>query len=323
MMIPLLTFLFTCSILLSLVCHGLEEQQQWIVISNGIVSSAHDAEADAQLAAAVQKEASPNEYVAYTEWKVQVQTVGDTVVPPPYCFPGDATVQLEGKQGPTLMKHLKLGDKVLAVSGDYESVYSFGHLDRNTIISYLELTTAAATLLLTSDHMVLLKGGSYVPSSIVQVGDELLMQTGASVSVRAIQAVQKKGAFAPFTASGTIIVNGIQASSFIAFQNSGTLRLGGFDTGLTFQFLAFTFESPHRLWCSWAGCYEETYTAEGISTWVDTPHRLARWFLRQQDDLCVPSFFVAIMAAVYLVSYTILPTLMLVTGGTRQKLNLA
>jgi hypothetical protein len=50
-----------------------------------------------------------------------------------------------------------------------------------------------------------------------------------------------------------------------ALQDSETLKIAEIDTGLTFQFLAHTFERPHRLWClHLSNCEEVQYTTEGI-----------------------------------------------------------
>lgn len=304
-MIPFLAFLL--ALILSQVCHG-QEQQQWLVISNGLISSAHDSETAAQQAAASKKQASPNKYVAYMEQTMQVESVEEEK-PIFACFPGDATVQVRDK-GVTLMSDLKLGDKVLTGNGKYESVYSFGHRNPDANKNdFLELTAGTTSLALTSDHMILLKGGSYVPSSIVQIGDELLMSNGVSTEVQSIRRVQKKGVFAPFTASGTIVVNDIHASSFISFQASATLRVGGVNTGLTFQFLAYTFEMPHRMWCL-KGCHEESYTVDGISIWVDGPHRLARrLFLLDGFSIASIGFFAALATAylIYAMFFLALP----------------
>jgi hypothetical protein len=130
--------------------------------------------------------------------------------------------------------------------------------------------------------MVFVEGGRSIPAAIVQVGDKLLLADGNVETVNAIRTVQKHGAYAPFTASGTVAVNGVVASSFIAFQESETLKIGDMDTTVSFQFLARTFETPHRMWCEYvSACTEETYTVEGVSLWVDLPHKLALWFLEQ------------------------------------------
>jgi len=198
-----------------------------------------------------------------------------------FCFPADATCQVQG-QGQVRMSDIKLGDKVLVQGGKYETVYSFGHRARQVQATYLQFAMAGLVLDISKDHMVFVEGGRSIPAAIVKVGDKLLLADGNVETVTAIRTVQKQGAYAPFTASGTVAVNGVVASSFIAFQESETLKIGDMDTTVSFQFLARTFETPHRMWCEYvSACTEETYTVEGVSLWVDLPHKLALWFLEQ------------------------------------------
>merc|ERR1712125_201442 len=98
--------------------------------------------------------------------------------------------------------------------------------------------------------------------------------------------VTRKGLYAPFTASGTIVVNdGQTVSSFVSLQEtSDTLLLLGnkWSTGISHQWLARTFEFPHRFWCnaiSMQDCKRESYTPDGASTWVGLPLKFFTWFL--------------------------------------------
>ena len=214
-----------------------------------------------------------------------------------FCFPGDATCEVQG-QGHVRMSDIKLGDKVLVQGGKYETVYSFGHLARQVEATYLQFVAAGLVLEISKDHMVFVEGGRSVPASIVKVGEKLLLTNGNAATVNAIRSVRKQGAYAPFTASGTVAVNGVVASSFIAFQDSETLKIGNIDTTLSFQFLARTFETPHRMWCQYVStCTEEKYTVEGVSLWVDLPHKFALWFLEQNP------VFIAIVGVPLIVGF--------------------
>jgi hypothetical protein len=84
---------------------------------------------------------------------------------------------------------------------------------------------------------------------MVRIGDTLQLDNGKLASVITIMTAKKTGLYAPFTPSGTLIVNGVQTSNFIAFRDDDTLEIAGFDTGLTYQFLAHMLELPQRLWC--------------------------------------------------------------------------
>ena len=202
----------------------------------------------------------------------------DSVVAGPLCFPGDVMCQVECR-GEVAMKNIKLGDRILVESGKYEPVYSFGHRDETIEANYLKINTIAGSLDISKEHMVFMEGGRSVPASIVNVGNNLELANGEISTVTSVNVVRKSGAYAPFTKSGTVIVNGVKASCFVAFQESETLSFAGMDSGVTFQLLAHSFEGPHRFWCTFISqCEEEVYTAEGISTWVDGPHELVYWF---------------------------------------------
>ena len=184
---------------------------------------------------------------------------------------------------------LPVGDVIKVDNAKYEPVYAFSHRSESIRREYLELGLAGGRSLEISDsHMVCVPGNKFVPASTIQVGDELVDGNGSSTKVLSVKKIVRQGAYAPFTPAGTLVVNGVRASSFIALQDSETLKIAGIDTGLTFQFLAHTFERPHRLWClHLSNCEEVQYTTEGISLWVDVPHKVARWFLDQNSVVMV------------------------------------
>lgn len=200
------------------------------------------------------------------------------------CFPGTATCEVLGR-GEVAMKDLKLGDQVLIEKGRYEKIYSFGHHSHDVKAEYLQLSTASRKLEISKDHMVFVEGGSSIPASSIKLGDKIETLSGKYNAVESIKRVVRQGAYAPFTNSGTVVVNGVKASSFVAFQESETLLIGGVDSGLTFQFLAHSFETPHRIWCSYfSSCSVEHYT-EGVSTWVFLPYHATKWIFGQHPLL--------------------------------------
>ena len=197
------------------------------------------------------------------------------------CFPGDATCEVQG-QGTVLMRNVKLGDKVLVTGGKYEPVYSFGHHSEHAEHRYLKLVAHGIALEISKDHLVFVEGERAIPASSVKIGDKLLLADGGLASVEAIKVSTRHGAYAPFTASGTVVVNGVTASSFISLQGSENLKIGSVDTGLSYHFLSHAFEMPHRMWCQHvSACSAETYTPSGISIWVVAPHVFAKWYLMQ------------------------------------------
>lgn len=216
--------------------------------------------------------------------------------PAAFCFPGDASVQVEGK-GLTYMKDLSLGDKVLTQDNQYDTIYSFGHKNADVTTDYVNIATTAASVDISVDHMVYLKGGNVVPAGIIKVGDEVEIIDGTFSPVREIKVVEKEGAFAPFTASGAIVVNGIKASNYVAFQKSANLHIAGIDTGLSFHTIAHVFQIPHRMWCLHlsSSCTTETYDAQGVSTWVSLPNLFFRFVFAQNAAV------LAVVAAVTMV----------------------
>jgi len=186
------------------------------------------------------------------------------------------------------MDQLKLGDRVLVDNNKneekYEPIYSFGHHHKTQTATFIQLMPSRIEL--SSQHLIFLQDGRAVPAGIVRVGD--VLQSGQIVT--AIRTVTRHtGMYAPFTPSGKIVVNDQMASSFVSLQpQSDVLVLfGRWSTGITHQWLAYTFELPHRLWCSYSsnkGCTKETYTTDGISTWVAVPLQFFLWLLDDDNN---------------------------------------
>lgn len=194
-------------------------------------------------------------------------------------------MQVRGR-GIVAVKNLKIGDYVLVdTNNHYEPVYGFGHKEIETQHSYLQIGTASgAQLEISKEHMLFVEKHGAIPSSLVRLGDKVYLNNDLD-QVKSIQIVSREGAYAPFTPSGTIIVNGIKASSFVALQNSPDLAIGRFSTGISHQWIARTFELPHRIWCTLiTSCESEEYNPQGISTWVAVPLKIAIWYI-QQDTL--------------------------------------
>jgi len=245
---------------------------------------------------------------------------------PIFCFPADATCNVEGV-GNVPMKNIKLGDKVLVDgTNNYEPVYSFGHRNPSQTVEFLKISTVSHQIALSGDHMVFLEEGKSIPASHVKVGDTLQLAKNGNEQVINTERIKKKGVFAPFTSSGTIIVDGVKASTFVAFQDSDTLILSGLDTGISYQFIAHTFEMPHRLWCRHlSACLEENYTTDGISTWVALPHAFSRWLLKQNDFvITVISLPLLLLFGIFgnLQSLSLLLTVLITTWRLRATLSL-
>jgi hypothetical protein len=228
---------------------------------------------------------------------------GDTppVAPAPvgaFCFSGDMQVTT-AEEGSIAMKDLKIGDKVLTGANEFETVYSFGHRHETTKAIYLQIHTDQSNALeLSADHMVFIQKNHAVPAASLKEGNTLLLPDGQLTTIQRIQKVTRYGAYAPFTFSGSVVVNGIVASSYVSFQEkSEYLRLSeSVSTRLTFQWLAHVFEAPHRL-AYRLGFFNEKYTTSGVSQWVDLPHKFGKWLMQQNG--AIMSLFVLPALAIF------------------------
>lgn len=199
------------------------------------------------------------------------------VVPGTYaCFSGSSIIHVKGR-GAIEMRSLEIGDFVHVGNGVYEPVYSFGHYDHDARKTMLQLQTSDFLLQISEDHMVYTNDRGPIPAGLVAVGDEVLDADQNPLMVNSISLGSSQGVFAPFTASGRLVVNGIMVSSFVALEQSPQLVIGPFQ--ISWQWLAHAFEFPHRLICGRRGCSGETYDANGINTWI--PLEAVLWLMKQ------------------------------------------
>lgn len=225
------------------------------------------------------------------------------------CFSEKSTVEVKDK-GTTSMKDLKIGDKVLAANGEYKPVYSFFHRHESkpSFFFQIHLVNSPASqrpLEMTAEHLVFLAGKKDpVPAWQVKVGDTLVLHTADESSpktsaVSKIKMVKRDGIYAPATTDGTIVVNGVLASSFVTFQGSDSIEIGGYKV-MSCHFFERVGEIPHRLYCAIFGtsglCMNETYDEEeGLTEWSSFAMDIVKKWL----DLDSPSqavTFVALMA---------------------------
>jgi hypothetical protein len=223
-----------------------------------------------------------------------------TSASPTLCFPGDSLVEVKEK-GFVAMKDVGLGDLVRVAGGRFSLVYTFGHRDQDQEAVFLSLDAGIGKpLLISKDHMLYVNE-KFVPASAVSVGDVLNIIEGYATVIK-IEAVVARGAFAPFTKDGTIVVDGIVVSSYISLQpNSSYLLIGGVRT-FNAHFLAHLFQAPHRLYCEIkpSYCTSENFH-NGLSAWVKVPYAVARWLLRQKAFIIalvfIPLFLLVLVAA--------------------------
>ena len=188
------------------------------------------------------------------------------------------------------MKDLRVGDFVMGANEKFQKVYSFGHRDEAKTSMFLILSPS--NLELSEGHMVFVRGKGAIPASMARVGDTL----SDGQPIASIQQVVRTGVYAPYTESGTIIVNGVLASNYISFQGSDVFKLGSIKTPFTYQWLDHAFQTPHRIWCVWLGMKDGGQTENGFSVWSELPFKFSGWFLNQSPIvmgvLMVPALLV-------------------------------
>lgn len=203
------------------------------------------------------------------------------------CFSGQSKVQLKG-HGLIRMEDLKIGDSIMAGNGRFSKVYSFGHYSPNVNTDYLQIQidSMQETLEISAEHM-LYCNGKLVPANQVQVGDFLAVihninfgQNSSIAHVTSIKAIQRRGAYAPLTESGDIVVNGVVASNYIArewiYSKYTTL------SGEMLHWIQNGAVLPYRIFCSMRvnGCINETYDENtGFSIWVGYGYIVEQWQL--------------------------------------------
>jgi len=226
---------------------------------------------------------------------------GLVTIPPNLCFSSENTVQTFDR-GVISMKSLRIGDLVLVEGGKYARVYSFGHYDDKIIINnYLQIIsttnnkgdsdTTTSILELSADHMVYIlrdddsnKNIITIPASSIQVGDVLIDGNDAKVVVTKIvnKVNNRRGAYAPFTTTGNIVVSNILASNYISI--SSMLEKHPYFYPQQQQWIAHTFNTPHRILCSCSielFCKNETYNTHGLSNWLVLPYTVVQWLAKQ------------------------------------------
>jgi len=211
------------------------------------------------------------------------------------CFPGDALVEVQGESF-VPMNQLQIGDFVrVDAKGTYEPIYSFGHLHPTRKAEFIEFrtTTNMKPLRMTAKHLIYeQRQGLFIPASNVKVGDILVSSAGdEGVTVTSIRKVQASGLYAPFTPSGTIMVNNVLVSSFIDLQLSTSIST------TSMQWLAHMGEFPHRVMCYYSGfdCQGETYNEVGINEIYIQPLKFIREYLSSSSSSTVSTVFMTFL----------------------------
>jgi len=174
----------------------------------------------------------------------------------PFCFSGNSIVEVQDR-GRISMNALKIGDLVLTSNGTFAKVYSFGHYQQKAETEFLQIQASSVyqnqALEITKDHLLYVCNGNrnfqIVPAGTVKVGDFLITESGEATPITSIRKVQRRGAYAPLTTNGNIVVNGVLASNYVS-----RAWLQGYLSGQTLHWLQHGAALPFRFFCSLAGC---------------------------------------------------------------------
>ncbi|PFX20179.1 putative protein PHLOEM PROTEIN 2-LIKE A3 [Stylophora pistillata] len=139
------------------------------------------------------------------------------------CYPCSAIVY-DANSRRRRIESLKVGDEVLVIINNgiqSAPVITFIHRQPEIVEEFLKIvTTKEKVLLITADHLLFVEvmgQATVIPARDVKIGDTVyVMGSHGSEkdSVRNISSVYEKGAYAPVTLSGTILVNDVQTSCY-------------------------------------------------------------------------------------------------------------
>lgn len=151
---------------------------------------------------------------------------------PMLCFPGEASLQVHG-HGRVPMARIRTGDNVLVQGADgrlaYENILGFMHTFAGTgkPSAFLKVKHSLGEFRASANHIVLVTDGATKmdkPVSEVRVGDQLLAVDEKDLAVPSTvlavdDALTTLGMFAPLTASGTLVVDGVVASNYAEYTS--------------------------------------------------------------------------------------------------------
>jgi len=168
------------------------------------------------------------------------------------CFSSHAIARVLGK-GRTAMKDLVPGDKVLTASGEHKTMYSMDHFHRTKETVFLRLHTNLETerpLELTKNHMVFVETAKNhpVPAASINVGDKIWSADDGLKEVVKIETVVRNGLYNPLTMDGTIVVDGIVASTYTSYTGSSHVKIAEKNV-MSFHELMDMAAAPYRNLC--------------------------------------------------------------------------
>ena len=139
------------------------------------------------------------------------------------CYPGSAIIYDSNSRARPI-ESLQVGDKVLAITKNgikSDTVITFIHRQPEIVEEFLKIVTKKEKILLiTEDHLLfveLMGQATAIPARDVKIGDTVYVRGSHGSEkdlVQSISTVYEKGAYAPVTLSGTILVNDVHTSCY-------------------------------------------------------------------------------------------------------------
>ena len=125
-----------------------------------------------------------------------------------------------------MMRDVKIGDKILSESGNFEPIVGFLDKRIGQTTTFLTLhTNMSSEITLTGSHVIFIQasnGGKQMSKYArdIVLGDVLINEeTGTKAYVVDISESILNGYFAPLTGSGTLVVNGFLASCYASYPH--------------------------------------------------------------------------------------------------------
>lgn len=144
------------------------------------------------------------------------------------CFSARATVQVldQSRQNGISSKPMAdvaIGDLVRTADNAFEPVYAFGHFNTKKVADFVQIYTKGnkKPLEMTYNHLIFVADKTHpVTAGSLKVGNFVHVDSSDTpVAVSKIKSVVRKtGVFAPLTPSGTILVDGVLASTYVSMQ---------------------------------------------------------------------------------------------------------
>ena len=139
------------------------------------------------------------------------------------CYPGSAVIY-DSNSRARRIESLQVGDEVLVITKNgiqSDPVITFIHRQPEIVEGFLKIVTKKEkTLLITADHLMFVEimgQATAIPARDVKIGDTVYVRGSHGSEkdlVRSISTVYEKGAYAPVTLSGTILVNDVHTSCY-------------------------------------------------------------------------------------------------------------